>query len=61
MGKSRHQPAFDHYWRLRTRLSDRHGTACRVIARGRMNSIEIEFAVDGVRHIVSRYAIRKAR
>ena len=47
-------------WRLRCRLSERHGTACRVIARGTMNSVQIEFA-DGVRHIVSRYAIRRIK
>lgn len=51
--------AFDHVWRLRVRLPERHGTRCRVLARGRMNSIEIEFE-DGVHHIVSRYAVRKA-
>ncbi len=52
-------PAYDHHWRWRCRLPERHGTACRVIARGRMNSIQIEFAADRVRHIVSRYAVRR--
>jgi hypothetical protein len=46
-----------HYWRVRATLPDRFGQPCRVLARGRMNSICIEFA-DGVRHIVSRYAVR---
>lgn len=47
-----------HYWRLRVRLPERHGQPCRVIACGTMNSILIEFA-DGVRHVVSRYAVRR--
>lgn len=51
-------PVFDHYWRLRVRLPERHGQPCRVTARGRMNSIEIEFE-DGVRHIVGRYSVRR--
>lgn len=54
-------PAFDHHWRLRVRLPERHGTACRVVARGKMNSVQIEFAADRVRHIVSRYSIRRTR
>lgn len=47
-----------HYWRLRATLPDRYREPCWVLARGRMNSIEIQFA-DGVRHIVSRYAVRR--
>lgn len=54
-------PPFDHYWRLRCRLPERHGTACRVLARGRLNTIKIEFEADGVRHFVSRYAVRKRK
>lgn len=50
--------AFDHYWRLRARLPERHGTRCRVLARGKMNTICVEFE-DGVRHFVSRYAVRR--
>lgn len=46
-----------HYWRLRCRLPERHGQSCRVLVRGRMNSIMIEFA-DGVRYVVSRYGVR---
>jgi hypothetical protein len=47
-----------HVWRLRATLPERFGEPCRVTARGRMNSIEIQFA-DGVKHIVSRWAVRK--
>ena len=49
---------FDRYWRIRTRLPERFGQPCRVIARGTMNSACIEFE-DGVRHIVSRNSFRK--
>lgn len=50
----------DHVWRLRTRLADRHGNPCRILARGKMNSILVEFA-DGSQHIVSRYAVRRRK
>lgn len=52
------EPTLDHVWRLRCRLGDLHGNPCRILARGKMNSILIEFA-DGTRHIVSRYAVRR--
>ena len=52
------EPTLPHSWRLRTRLADRHGNPCRILARGKMNSILVEFA-DGTRHVVSRYAIRR--
>ena len=50
---------FDRVWRWRVNLPDRYGQRCRVLARGTMNSCLIEFE-DGVRHVVSRFAIRKA-
>jgi hypothetical protein len=49
-----------HVWRIRTNLAERHGDACRILARGKMNSILVEFA-DGTRHIVSRHAVRRRR
>lgn len=52
-------PAYDREWRWRATLPERKGQRCRIVARGSMNSCEIEFA-DGQRHIVSRFAIRKA-
>lgn len=51
--------AFDRKWRWRVNLPERHGQRCRVLARGTMNSALIEFE-DGVRHVVSRFAFRKA-
>ena len=35
-----------------------YGRACWIVARGRMNSVMIEFA-DGQREIVSRFAVRR--
>lgn len=49
---------FDRYWRIRTNLPERYGQPCRINARGKMNSCEIEFE-DGVKYIVSRNSIRK--
>jgi hypothetical protein len=54
------QQTMTHYWRLRCRLPERRGAHCRVLARGRMGSIMIEFA-DGVRFVVGWRSIRKLR
>ena len=55
---------FDHVWywtkRARPALGDRKGQRCRVLARGRLNSICVEFESDGHKVITSRYAVRKA-
>lgn len=34
------------------------GRRCRVLARGGLNSLLVEFD-DGVRHVVSRYSVRR--
>ena len=47
-----------HRWFWRKRLPDRKGQPCRVLVRGRMNSILVEFT-DGFRVVTSRYAVRK--
>lgn len=52
--------AFDRVWWWRKNLPERKGERCRILARGTMNSALIEFE-DGVRHVVSRFAVRKAR
>jgi hypothetical protein len=49
-----------HYWRVRTRLAERFGHCCRVLVRGRMNSILVEFE-DGYRVVTSRNFVRKLR
>lgn len=50
--------ARDHVWYWKARLSARKGQRCRVLVRGRMNSILVEFE-DGYKVVTSRYAVRK--
>ena len=51
-------PVYDHYWRVKTRLPDRKGQACRVLVRSRrMNSVLVEFA-DGFKVVTSRNYVR---
>lgn len=47
-----------HYWRIRTRLPERFGQHCRIIASGKRNSYLIEFE-DGYRVVTSRWSVRK--
>lgn len=49
---------FGLYWRVRTKLPERFGQPCRVVARGKMNSALVEFA-DGHRVITSRNYLRR--
>ena len=49
-----------HYWRVRTKLPERFGQPCRVLARGKMNSCLVEFS-DGYRVITSRNFVRKLK
>jgi hypothetical protein len=51
---------FDHVWFWRSRLPERKGQRCRVLVRGGMNSIAVEFE-DGYMVITSRYAVRKVK
>ncbi|MDH7640465.1 hypothetical protein [Sphingomonas oryzagri] len=48
--------SFDRIWRWRCNLPERHGTRCRVLARGTMNSALIEFEAVSM---VSRRKRRK--
>ncbi len=50
---------YQYVWFWRSRLPERKGEPCRVLARGKMNSILVEF-VDGFKVVTSRYAVRKA-
>jgi len=47
-----------YYWRIRKWLPERFGQLCRILARGKMNSIIVEFE-DGFRVCTSRYFVRK--
>jgi len=49
-----------HLWWWRSRLPERKGQPCEVLARGRMNSILVRFA-DGLRVVTSRYAVRRRK
>lgn len=49
-----------HTWFWRSRLPERKGQPCSVIARGKMNSILVAFP-DGFKVITSRYAVRLSR
>lgn len=49
---------FGWVWHWRARLPHRKGHSCRVLVRGGMNSVMVEFT-DGVKVVTSRYAIRK--
>jgi hypothetical protein len=46
------------HWRWRARLPERFGQACRVTARGALNSVRVEFE-DGFTVITSRWAVRR--
>jgi predicted SprT family Zn-dependent metalloprotease len=49
---------YPYTWRVKTRLPERKGSPCRVLARGRMNSALVEFT-DGYRVVTSRNYLRK--
>jgi len=49
---------FDHVWFWKARLPLRKGTSCRVLARGRKNSVLVEFE-DGYKVITSRNTVRR--
>jgi hypothetical protein len=51
---------YPHEWRWRVRLPERHGQSCRITARGRLNSVRVEFP-DGHWVITSRWAVRRRR
>ena len=39
---------------------DRYGQRCRIVARGKMNSVCVEFE-DGSRVVTSRYPVRRIK
>ena len=49
-----------HYWRVRSRLPERFGELCRVLATGRLNAVLVEFA-DGTRYVTCRYYVRRIK
>jgi len=51
---------FDHIWFWRRVLPERKGQRCRVLVRGKLNTIAVEFE-DGFLVFTSRYAVRRVR
>ena len=49
-----------HVWYWKKKLPERKGQPCRVLARGKKNSVLVEFA-DGFKVITSRFAVRKEK
>lgn len=45
-------------WRVRSKLPERFGQSCRVLIRGRMNTVVVAFD-DGFRVATSRWYIRR--
>lgn len=52
------EPLFDHEWYWRSKLPERKGERCRVLARSGKGSVLVEFE-DGYRVVTSRHAVRK--
>lgn len=48
----------EYVWRVRTRLPERYGTRCQVLARGKMNSCMVKFE-DGYKVVTSRNYLMK--
>lgn len=52
---------YDHRWYWRSRLGERNGQRCRIVARGAKGSVLVEFEADGYRVVTSRYAVRRIK
>ena len=51
---------YPYFWRVKTRLPERKGMSCRVLARGKKNNALVEFE-DGYKVITSWYFVRKRK
>jgi hypothetical protein len=49
-----------YYWWWKSRQPERRGQLCFVTARGKMNTIRVEF-LDGFTVFTSRYAVRRVK
>lgn len=52
--------SWPYVWYWRTKLPERKGQRCRVLVRGKMNTILVQFE-DGFMTTTSRYAVRKPK
>lgn len=48
---------YPYVWFWRSKMPDRKGQPCRVLVRGKMNTILVEFE-DGFKTTTSRFAVR---
>lgn len=53
-------PAYPLVWRVKSRLPERKGQRCRILARGAMNTVHVEFE-DGYRVFTSGNYLRKSK
>lgn len=49
---------FEYKWFWKKKLPERKDESCRVLVRGSMNSILVEFESDGYKVVTSRHAVR---
>lgn len=54
------EPRVAYFWWWKSRLPERRGQPCFVTARGKLNTIRVEFP-DGFFVFTSRYAVRRTR
>jgi len=50
----------NYIWFWKKKLPGRKGQPCKVLKRGKMNSVLVEFT-DGYKVITSRFAVRKSQ
>jgi hypothetical protein len=60
MARTESLSAYPLVWRVKTRFPERKGQRCRVLARGAMNTVEVEFE-DKFRVYTSGNYLRKAK
>lgn len=52
------RPEYGFEWYWKAKLPERKGEACRILIRGGMNSVLVEFERDGYRVVTASYAVR---
>ena len=55
------EPLYTYAWSNNSKRKTLKGRFCRVLARGKMNSIKVQFVDDGSCEIVSRNSVRRAK
>ena len=52
-------PLYTYRWANNVKRASLKGRTCRVLARGSLNSCQVEFCDNGQREVVSRNALRR--